>query len=211
MIIYLYIKQCSHCNLRYFGKTTKTDVYEYLGSGLRWKRHLKYHKVKPKTNQIWSFDSVKEANEFALDFSYKHNIVESDEWANLQIENAIDGAVPGIALSENHRNRVSEGLKGHRHSEESKKKMSLSRKGKSNGRLGIPHSEETKKKMSDSRMGNSGYWLGKNRSEETKVKIGNANKGNIGYWLGKNKSEETKLKISNTLKNTLHFKKLNYT
>lgn len=37
----LYIKKCSHCDVKYFGKTTSDDVENYKGSGKKWKNHLK--------------------------------------------------------------------------------------------------------------------------------------------------------------------------
>lgn len=62
------------------------------------------------------------------------------------------------------------------------------------------HSDETKKKMSDSRKGENCYWYGKHRDAATKEKISNACKGK---WAGKNNpfygkqhSDETKNKIS---------------
>lgn len=92
MIIYLYIKQCQHCGLRYFGKTINKDVEKYHGSGSHWKNHIaKYGRYNVKTLQIWEFNSVDDAKHFALDFSEKQNIVESKEWANLVPEDATDG------------------------------------------------------------------------------------------------------------------------
>lgn len=32
----LYIKQCPHCGLKYFGKTVSEDIEKYPGSGVRW-------------------------------------------------------------------------------------------------------------------------------------------------------------------------------
>lgn len=37
----LYIKQCPHCNLKYFGKTHYENIERYFGSGKRWLNHLK--------------------------------------------------------------------------------------------------------------------------------------------------------------------------
>ena len=59
---------------------------------------------------------------------------------------------------------------------------------------GRKHSEETKKKISNSNKGKSNCWLqGVSRSEETKVKISRANKGLI-------RSEKSKQNISDALK-----------
>lgn len=73
--------------------------------------------------------------------------------------------------------------KKHPHSEESKRKMSESRRGK--------HlSEETKKKMSETHKGQK-------FTEEHKKKI-SENSGR--YWLGKKLSDETKKKMSDSKK-----------
>ena len=43
MIIYLYIKQHSITNLKYFGVTKKKDPFKYMGSGTYWNRHISKH------------------------------------------------------------------------------------------------------------------------------------------------------------------------
>jgi hypothetical protein len=81
------------------------------------------------------------------------------------------------------------------HSQETKKKMSETRKGRI-------VSEETKKKMSEAAKGKEGYWNGKTRkpfSEETKLKMSEAHKRNQS-WKGKTHSEESKKKMSEAAK-----------
>ena len=92
MTIYLYIKQCTHCQLKYFGYTKKMNPYEYPGSGKIWKRHIRKHKVNPITLEVFKFQDQKEATAFSLRFSEYNCIVESPLWANLMAENAITGA-----------------------------------------------------------------------------------------------------------------------
>lgn len=75
-----------------------------------------------------------------------------------------------------------EGIIGHRHSEEAKRKMSKARKGKSF------HSEEFKKKLSERMKGNK-INLGRHLSEENQRKL-------IETRIGKHLSEETRQKIS---------------
>lgn len=75
-------------------------------------------------------------------------------------------------------------LKGNKLNEETKKKIALSKKGKSNG----PMSEESKKKLSDSLKGKN---LGKARSKEYKKNLSILLKGKSRPPL----SEETKQKI----------------
>jgi hypothetical protein len=113
MTIYLYVKKCSHCDLKYFGKTTQRYPRSYGGSGIYWKEHLKHHKAKQETIELWSFEEKEKASEFAIQYSEKNNITQSNDWANLKYENGLDGWPPGI-----------------KQTEESKLKQSKSRLGK---------------------------------------------------------------------------------
>jgi hypothetical protein len=47
----LYIKQCSHCDLKYFGKSVRRDIEDYEGSGIKWKNHLKKHEANIQINR----------------------------------------------------------------------------------------------------------------------------------------------------------------
>ena len=91
----LYIKQCPHCGLKYFGKTICEDIQKYEGSGIVWQRHLKKHKVEPihLWNSDWYYDTS--IIRFAAKFSNLNKIVESKKWANLSIENGIQGGYLG--------------------------------------------------------------------------------------------------------------------
>jgi hypothetical protein len=91
----LYVKIHNVTGLKYFGKTTKKDPEKYIGSGKYWKNHVKKHGYSITTVIIGKFSDPKECKEFALNFSKKYNIVESDEWANLINENGMDGAPKG--------------------------------------------------------------------------------------------------------------------
>lgn len=71
-------------------------------------------------------------------------------------------------------------IKGSRHSEEARQRMS---------KIHREISEETRRKMSESARG-------KILSEEHKRRIGLAGKGRHGYWRGKHHSESTKRKLS---------------
>lgn len=87
----LYIKQCSHCDLKYFGKTVSEDIETYGGSGMLWRRHLKKHKARSIHiwNSEWFYD--KSIINYALNLSKELCIVENKEWANLKNETGIDG------------------------------------------------------------------------------------------------------------------------
>ena len=84
--------------------------------------------------------------------------------------------------------------------EQSRRKISESRKGKPAWNKGIPRTEEEKRKMSRSHVGktkgkNNGNY-GKSLSDEHRRKISEAKKGHIAYWEGKHLPEEAKRKIS---------------
>jgi len=92
MNIYLYVKRHEITGLKYFGKTEKNNVTSYYGSGKYWLNHIKLHGVSHvKTICYWIFNDQKKATDFALKFSKKHDIVNSDDWANLIDENGING------------------------------------------------------------------------------------------------------------------------
>ena len=172
---YLYIKQHSVTGLKYFGKTTRPDPYKYLGSGVRWIRHINKHD-KQFVDTLWVSDLYYDTSisEHALHFSHENNIVESIEWANLKPENGLDGG----------------SQKGKTHSTETKAKMSVAKTGKTQSaehiakrvasHTGITLSAEHKAKLSAAKTGIA-------QSDEHKAKI-SASK------TGKTQSAEHKAK-----------------
>jgi len=99
------------------------------------------------------------------------------------------------------RNRTDggEGSSGRILSEETKRKISLSEKGKEAPNKGKPHSEQTKKKISEKHKGRPAHNKGKSASEETRDLISKKLKGRPAHNKGKSASEETKRKISEAL------------
>lgn len=75
-----------------------------------------------------------------------------------------------LKISKAHKG-ISSGMKGKCHSEETKKKMSILKKGKPSPRKGMKVTEETRKKMSESHNGHTAGMTGKKHSEKTKRKI----------------------------------------
>ena len=93
----LYIKQHPITGLKYFGKTTAKDPLKYKGSGVDWRLHLKENGSE-RIITLWVSEPYTDKDaimEFALAFSRDNNIVESKDWANLKIENGLDGAPNG--------------------------------------------------------------------------------------------------------------------
>ena len=174
----LYIKQHSVTKLKYFGKTTR-DPLKYKGSGVDWKLHLKEygseHIITIWVSELYT-DSIA-ISEFAIAFSRDNNIVESKDWANLKIENGLDGGYTGPSKKKGKPN----GRKG----EPSKKKGKPSGKQQNPSKkpshmIGKTPSDATRKKQSVSHIGKISPRKGKPgkpQSAEHKQKLLDANLG----------------------------------
>ncbi len=97
---FLYIKEHTLTGKKYFGKTVRSDVEKYLGSGSYWKKHITKH-GKEHVKTVWSclFNSSDDCQEFAEFFSEFVGIVESDQWANQIPENGIDKLTRGSGVT----------------------------------------------------------------------------------------------------------------
>jgi len=104
----------------------------------------------------------------------------------------IQKSMKGRIVSEETREKLREASTGKKHSDETKKMFSKVRKGRPNGRLGCKHTEEVRKKMSVSAKKREK----RTHSEETKKKISLSKIGEKNPMYGKQVSEETKRKIS---------------
>lgn len=113
-MVTLYVKTHNKTGLKYFGKTSKKDPMKYKGSGKYWLKHLNKHGNDTTTEIIKTFHDEIECKKFALDFSIKNNIVESKEWANLRLENGLDGAPVGNTFSTETIKKMSDSKKGKR-------------------------------------------------------------------------------------------------
>lgn len=91
---YLYVKQHKLTGAKYFGKTTKNNPIEYMGSGIHWKRHIKKYGIE-HVETLWYelFTDEQELIKYALKFSIENNILNSKEWLNLKEENGLDGGM----------------------------------------------------------------------------------------------------------------------
>lgn len=86
MPIYLYVKTHNQTGLKYLGKTTDSDPHAYPGSGLYWSEHLKKHGSNYSTELLLETEDPEEIRTTGQYYSTLWNVVESDEWANLQPE-----------------------------------------------------------------------------------------------------------------------------
>ena len=191
MIIYLYHKRHKLTGLNYFGKT-KRDPYKYVGSGLYWRRHLKEHGKHIETVSVWQFTDVNECVNFAINFSALHNIVVSDEWANLKIENGLDGGFPelstvsrlkGVSTRKNKGSYIQTDVAKEKrkstllerygslktftkHTQQSKDKLSVANTGRR-------HTKEELKKMSESHLGSKNAFAKLNETQVIDIKHSN--------------------------------------
>lgn len=94
---WLYIKQHNKTGLKYFGKTIQNPL-KYIGSSTYWKSHLKKHGQDITTIWIELFINEERLINFAINFSIKNDIVNSNEWANLIIENGKGLSAPPIRI-----------------------------------------------------------------------------------------------------------------
>ncbi|MNC17650.1 hypothetical protein D3C75_655380 [compost metagenome] len=125
-MISLYVKTHNKTGLNYLGKTVK-DPLKYKGSGKWWRRHLAVHGDDVSTNAVFKFESEEECSRFALILSRDLNVVNSDSWANLIVENGKDGAPfghPGHEFTDDQLKRMSESGKSNWSNSDYKSKMS---------------------------------------------------------------------------------------
>ena len=204
--------------MRYFGKCTTRDATRYPGSGLYWKKHIKKHGIEHvATIELFHFDLQEDASEFALNFSRDNDIVNSPHWANLIVENGLDGMTPGTKFTIEHRKNITKALL--ERSDEVKERIRRSNIGKTHTQetkdilrmraLGKKHTPESKDKMSaslkeahkrnprtlseETREKISKAGVGRKHSNEAKERIGKAHKN-------KNVSVDTRLLLSNKAK-----------
>jgi hypothetical protein len=96
---YLYVKTHNVTGLKYFGKTTKESVQSYKGSGVYWNKHLKKHGNNVSTEILGHFTDPIWVAFYAYEFCEINGICDFDNknnvWANLILENGLDGGQAG--------------------------------------------------------------------------------------------------------------------
>jgi len=204
---WLYIKKHNKTGLKYFGKTTTSDPVTYLGSGKYWKLHLKKHGTDVSTIWCYLYYDKDILIEEALAFSKSHNIVDSDEWANLKPETGIDGGgIFGRKISNEAKRKISNANRGRKMSDEYCNMRSEKQKGKTpwnKGKKGVqvsgnkgkklpPLNQEHREKISKSLKG----CAKPPRTEEHSKNISKAKLGKEGHphnFLAKDKISKSHL------------------
>jgi hypothetical protein len=200
-MIYLYLKE-SPKGLKYIGKTTN-NPYDYIGSGVVWKNHIKKYKLKSsdiKTTILFESEDKNIFREQAIKYSKIYDVVKSNEFANLTEEQGQGGVTFTKETHPEHpaftfknrmdlywSNQTNRDIQSYRmkienpsHNLDVKEKLSKVHTGKK-------HTIEHNKKK-----GRSGE-LNVSKRDDVKLKISMKLKGH-------SVSEETKKKISETLK-----------
>ena len=177
---------------KYIGQRKAGRPEPYLGSGTLLMRSIKKYGLENFSKRILiECESKEELDRMEIHYIDEANAVESNEYYNIV---SGGGTVTGLKHSEETRKKMSVAGKGHKHSDETRRKMSKSQKGRavsdetkrkiSNSRKGMILSDETKRKISEA---------GRNRptiSEETRRKLSEARRNRPTI------SEETRRKLS---------------
>lgn len=87
---YLYVKTHKKTGLKYLGKTSQ-DPHSYKGSGIRWTNHLKKYGNNVETIILFESENKDEIRDKGIYYSTLWNIVKSEDWANLKIEEGDGG------------------------------------------------------------------------------------------------------------------------
>ncbi len=148
MSIYsLYIKTHNKTGFKYLGHTIK-DPFIYQGSGKHWRLHIKKHGYDVTTEILGQFETPETLKVAGIFYSKFHNVVDSENWANLIEEHGIGGGGPRSLEA---RMKMSLAAKGKKKSPEAISKMAKTKLGNKN-RLGKKHSIETREKIRNSSL-----------------------------------------------------------
>ena len=145
---YLYIKQHTVTGKLYLGKTIRNPE-KYLGSGLHWKNHIRFHGERFVVT-LWHelFSDKNELVSFALMLSQKLDIVNSEHWLNLKAENGLDGgSAGGNFWSEESKRKLQDRIPWNKGTAKPKPpciEKSTAYRGEGNPFFGKKHKEESK-------------------------------------------------------------------
>jgi group I intron endonuclease len=223
----------------YIGQDTKNNP-NYLGSGVHILRAIKKHGKKNFKKEIidicYSLEELNEREKYWIqllnsrDLNVGYNLTFGGQvkpWSGMKHKPETIAKIRNKALNRKHSETTIKKLSGKNnhfygktHSDETKKKISESNKGRKVWNTGCQLSEETKKKISESNKGKQ-TWLGRTHSEETKnklkqyntgrqlseetkKKISESNKGRISYWKGKKRTIKDRNNISISLRKIIY-------
>lgn len=119
--------------------------------------------------------------------------------------NLTTGGGSSTEVSEETRRKVSRSKKGKTFSQEHRQRLSEAHKGIPGYWKGIPRSEETCRKISEKLKGKTTWMKDKTHTPETKQRMSEAHIGEKNHNFGKPRSEETKRKISKANNGENHY------
>ena len=188
----------------YLHRRMDTNEVFYVGIGMNEKRpYDKNNRNKYWTNIVNKHGytveilheniSYQECKIIEIDLIDKYGRKDLGTGTLCNLTNGGDGT-SGIVFSDETKRKMSESAKGKTASQETRKKISELNTGEKHPFFGKTHSDETKRKMSESAKGKTSEqnpMFGRKHSDETRRKISESKKG-------KTHSEETRRKISET-------------
>jgi hypothetical protein len=133
----------------------------------------KKHGYDYSTEILKECQSKEELKEWGIIYSILWDIVKSDDWANLKLEEG-----DGTTHSKEVREKIGKSSKGRKQSSEARKKNSEANSGANNPMFGKTHSEEARLKISESKKNRPGPNKGRKMSEDQKQKIRDSVKAN---------------------------------
>ncbi len=153
----LYLHTHKINGLKYLGFTSnlKRRGYEYKNDNSMWGAHLRKYGEDYTTEILYEGDNQELLSNHAIAYSLVHKIWDNSEYANLELENGLNGGVPtkwkNQATVDLYRSRLGEknGFFGKHHTEKHKQQTH-------ERFAGIPLSEEHKKKLKGPRPHTSG-------------------------------------------------------
>ena len=214
-------------NKKYFGITKQTPENRWL-SGFGYKTQQLFWRAIQKYG--WdNFQHIVLAENLSKEWACR---LEQDLIWKYQTNNpkygynlSIGGDGPfGVVRSEETREKLRQANLGHKHSDETKRKISVNsshhnkgmklseerkrklhdaRRGKPAWNSGKKLSEEYRKKLSDAHKGQKAWNKGVPCSEAVKKRVSEANKGRVSWCKGLKLPAETKKQISESLKNRI--------
>lgn len=145
---YIYVKQ-SPKGLLYLGKTVR-EPFSYRGSGKRWLSHLAKYEFRSndcKTYILHETANKQELIRLGLYYSNLFNVVNSDQWANLKVEEGDGGATRlGMKNKKETNQKISESHIGLKHTSDTIEKLRIIAKNRI-------HTEESNKRRSETLSG----------------------------------------------------------
>lgn len=174
MVHYVYLITNKINNKKYIGKHSGELDDDYLGSGENIRAAIKkYGKENFEKSILYIAETEEESYAMEEKLIKEFNAVESEEYYNIS---------PG---GEYKYKKVSPRDRSYTKTEEYRKKMSEACSGKNNGMYGRHHTEESKRKMSEHRTGKTAGekngMYGRHHTEEAKKKI---SENSIGKTAG---------------------------